>query len=316
MQEINDSNYLEKLFTDEVKGTLNKTSGGDSGGSYGWTTKNKHLVEEVIKSAPEEIMVGIISARDFANRSGVSLYIQDARLLFVPEDIDEGNPARYVGNATGVLYHHEGQAAVLIAGSVMVHVDVNFDITAMWFNGYYDTGDGVDAYIEGQIDRDEYEFGILSYKGKPVEIPIVKFTIDGKTYEAYSGMSWEDWVNSEYNQDGFHLGTDNLVYDANDYTIMALPIICYVGYTEPVVPEESGYTGYVTAVKVDINSGEYTLFSKPGMTWGEWVASEYNQDGWYIDNNYVYNPEKACLYDNFAVISTDVIDPNHNYTFD
>lgn len=34
---------------------------------------------------------------------------------------------------------------------------------------------------------------------------LISFTIDGTTYQAESGMTWADWVDSEYNTDGYAL---------------------------------------------------------------------------------------------------------------
>ena len=32
---------------------------------------------------------------------------------------------------------------------------------------------------------------------------LITFTIDGTTYQAMNGMTWREWVDSEYNTDGF-----------------------------------------------------------------------------------------------------------------
>ena len=34
----------------------------------------------------------------------------------------------------------------------------------------------------------------------------ILFTIDGDTYHAEEGMTWSEWVDSEYNTDGFYFG--------------------------------------------------------------------------------------------------------------
>lgn len=34
-------------------------------------------------------------------------------------------------------------------------------------------------------------------------VDLISFTIDGKKYYAISGMTWGDWINSEYNTDGY-----------------------------------------------------------------------------------------------------------------
>ena len=46
---------------------------------------------------------------------------------------------------------------------------------------------------------------------------LISFTIEGATYEAESGMTWADWVNSNYNTDGFSIYLDFFCY--NTYPI-------------------------------------------------------------------------------------------------
>ena len=56
--------------------------------------------------------------------------------------------------------------------------------------------------------------------GTPVEsgsggsgnVEMISFTIDGTTYQAEAGMTWGEWVDSEYNTSGVYIGSDNGVY--------------------------------------------------------------------------------------------------------
>lgn len=67
-----------------------------------------------------------------------------------------------------------------------------------------------------------YENGALYV----LENATITFTIDGTTYEAEDGMTWEQWVASDYNTDGYaahpNLGTgteDSKVPAKNQYCI-------------------------------------------------------------------------------------------------
>lgn len=55
----------------------------------------------------------------------------------------------------------------------------------------------------------------------------INFTIDGKSYEADEGMTWEQWVNSTYNTDGFFIRADSsrleLVDKTKNYTLTIIP---------------------------------------------------------------------------------------------
>ena len=70
---------------------------------------------------------------------------------------------------------------------------------------------------------------------KDVPKPLISFTIDGTSYQAEEGMTWGDWVNSEYDNDEFSVdinaikkgssfvsnGGSNIVYTNNQITANA-----------------------------------------------------------------------------------------------
>ena len=70
---------------------------------------------------------------------------------------------------------------------------------------------------------------------KDVPKPLISFTIDGTSYQAEEGMTWGDWVNSEYDNDEFTVdinaikkgfsfvsnGGSNIVYTNNQITANA-----------------------------------------------------------------------------------------------
>jgi hypothetical protein len=45
---------------------------------------------------------------------------------------------------------------------------------------------------------------------------LITFTIEGVKYLAEEGMTWGEWVESEYNIDKYYIGNDNYVYLTND----------------------------------------------------------------------------------------------------
>ena len=47
----------------------------------------------------------------------------------------------------------------------------------------------------------------------PTSKPKINFIVNGITYEAENGMTWEDWVNSEYNTGTFSID-GNYIYGA------------------------------------------------------------------------------------------------------
>lgn len=64
-------------------------------------------------------------------------------------------------------------------------------------------------------------------------IPKITFTISGIQYQAQEGMTWEQWVNSSYNTDGFIIHNTNHVGIA---TYMHLYLNWYVYSTDTIIP--------------------------------------------------------------------------------
>ena len=62
----------------------------------------------------------------------------------------------------------------------------------------------------------DYEFGLRPVIVVPKSVieendsglisSVIEFTIDGIKFEAIEGMTWREWVNSEYNVDNYILG--------------------------------------------------------------------------------------------------------------
>ena len=49
---------------------------------------------------------------------------------------------------------------------------------------------------------------------------LIEFTIfGGTTYQAEEGMTWAEWVDSEYNTDGFFISNDGKVYREDGYSV-------------------------------------------------------------------------------------------------
>ena len=46
---------------------------------------------------------------------------------------------------------------------------------------------------------------------------MISFTIDGVIYQAEEGMTWEEWINSDYNDNtfGLMLTSDDRVFSSN-----------------------------------------------------------------------------------------------------
>lgn len=136
---------------------LGKKSGGGSGGSYGWTTQNKECIAEILKTAPEEIMI-------YSFKTGVldgsELVFHNARLVYFPADEDDG--PRYVGEVIGTFSDKRGTAS----GTIKLLLDEDLVIDTLQFIG-------VCHYDGSYMDLSEHlpNFEITAYKGAPVPTP-------------------------------------------------------------------------------------------------------------------------------------------------
>lgn len=66
-----------------------------------------------------------------------------------------------------------------------------------------------------------YQISILNGLGTAMSwesnlIKLITFTVDGIEYQAEEGMTWEEWVNSDYNTDNFYI-SGSLTYKDNKY---------------------------------------------------------------------------------------------------
>lgn len=109
----------------------------------------------------------------------------------------------------GIITYDQGEEEVVYddgaSGSYLRVYD-----NGKWLNEAYRliTFDGT-QYMENEY----YELFILD--------AVFAFTIDGTTYYAKEGMTWAEWVASEYNTGGFIINSNNYAYDpnSNDYVI-------------------------------------------------------------------------------------------------
>ena len=137
--------------------------------------------------------------------------------------------------------------------------------------------------------------------------------IDSLTAE--EGMTWNEWLESDYNTTDLTLSSK--ITDKQENIIDKTSTISNNG--EYVVGDQINFGVYWYGTKT-------TYVADVGMTWEEWINSEYNVDGYVIKSNFVYKAENSRWYVNPTgyntpyfgeqVNITDVINPNIEYFFD
>jgi hypothetical protein len=92
-----------------------------------------------------------------------------------------------------------------------------------------------------------YESGAL-YVVEEDGVALISFTIEGTTYQAEDGMTWEEWVESEYNTGEYTTKYNKVYTNNNSYRVVALR-----------KPESSGgYTDWqCSTTEVIVNDGYY-----------------------------------------------------------
>lgn len=134
----------------------------------------------------------------------------------------------------------------------------------------------------------------------------------GCVSDNYSCKSAPDWVYSSsywsqtaYDTEGIWFvysdgGMDSGNYSRNDYFGV-----------RPVI--EMSVDDVLNLVEFTVDSETYK--AKKGITWGEWIESEYNSYGFKTINGYIYNVYgQAVLLNSVGVLATDVIDSMVLYT--
>jgi hypothetical protein len=107
-----------------------------------------------------------------------------------------------------------------------------------------DTGDVLDdvnvdyattAYVDGLVgDINSILESIINGGG---DVSLITFTFDGTEYQAEEGMTWEQWVNSDYNTKGCYIEGEQIRTDLNSYiggvasSDVIIPNYAYVLFT-------------------------------------------------------------------------------------
>ena len=106
------------------------------------------------------------------------------------------------------------------------------------------------------------------------------FTIDGTTYQAEHGMSWEEWKDSTYNTGGYVMNSDCEITNRNGTHVVIDPEgIVQVDINTPVA--DTAYTLEAITFSFTINGVSYT--AEVGMTFSDWIDSTYNTGGFISD---------------------------------
>lgn len=181
-----------------------------------------------------------------------------------------------------------------------------------------------DGGTDEEVDMSIYD---IIQDGDILSCDCFTFTLNDAKYQAKKGMTWEEWLNSEYSR--------NCPFDLDAIGAFVECSNCYemlwYAWTDD---EGSSYILNVESDNVIIENKGYNIFCEcepiitfeiggksyhaiEGMTWGEWVESEYNTLGCHIDEDGYVKLNYSAIVSNpdylNEFIAADIITPNFNY---
>ena len=136
---------------------------------------------------------------------------------------------------------------------------------------------------------------------------LISFTIDGTNYQAEEGMSWDRWTHSDYNTSGFKISAMNIINSSETMMIHYQgteikpndTIMNYRYELQPCAPT----TPTICTFTIDGTSYQFI----EGMTWEDWVDSDYNTE-FVIHGNTIYNNRHNGYV--YGVVCSDIIQAN------
>jgi hypothetical protein len=124
---------------------------------------------------------------------------------------------------------------------------------------------------------DESIANIAIYEGEAEDIPLtITFSIEGTSYTADRGMTWAEWIESDYNTAGISTYTTDKQSSSvvATYVVNSDAIILVQGtanqYATHTIVANANYTP-VERYSFVVNNFNYT--AEAGMTWYEWINS-------------------------------------------
>ena len=121
---------------------------------------------------------------------------------------------------------------------------------------------------------------IFSIEGEEIKQTTIKFTIDRDAYTAQVDSTWEEWVNSSYNVDGYKI-VDGKVVDEFESEMVT------TSSYNVVLPADDIIEGHTYSLSMIPETIQFTIDGTPYsaedfMTWSSWVDSTYNTAGFKI----------------------------------
>ena len=229
-----------------------------------------------------------------------------------------------IENGIVMLYAQGKSAPLQYLDANLTPVDVlATDVPLYYYDAEYDTyrtaytcDIDLSMYITCENCENEYHFfemqtgtlclgcaGVTSYN---------TFDICGGMYRYDELMTWEQWVNSDYNVCGFYLAGDGRVYAPNGAFVTNNT---YVAVNENDFIDGDAWYRVLGTDEIVFTLDGSVYRAKAGMTWRQWVESDYNSY-YKIQDGEVHSAwdEYRVVMDGVAVKPGDTISAVFPYT--
>lgn len=203
--------------------------------------------------------------------------------------------AEFVKNSNGANSHLWLRDSRSV--NVTTALSLNFSIRSLDYFDVTHTGIGVrPAYV---LDLSKVSYTI---EGK------INFTINGITYKAKEGSTWEEWVNSKYNTLGYTIDSNGNISKNNMYVTNTNDINDKVSKSD-VITADTAYYGsefiLTSGTKLTIGTKKYIVIEQKGTD--QYLLMERDSAGYMAYNIDEYNGQDSSndiysnLYENSYV---------------
>ena len=137
--------------------------------------------------------------------------------------------------------------------------------------------------------RPSKDSNTVSYTGK-----LYAFYMNDYAYQRDAEMTWQEWVASEYNVEGFFIDA-NMVFDTNDRVIIYSE--CMPVESSALIKDKTYYTEnpkyFFVLFEGDTSDTAFRYVDR--MVWGAWVETHFNNGVFHIEGNMIKDAEGRYL---------------------
>ena len=136
-----------------------------------------------------------------------------------------------------------------------------------------------------------------------IDKPMINFTIGGTAYQAEYGMTWSEWLASDYNTYRYYNPYDttgNVVAAEIDYSMYSFTLNNNAAHLDDKILGNADYI--LTRVQVIFidesyigGSSDRKYFAPMGYTWNDWLENET-----YNEGNYMHSPFEDTIITTFS----------------